>query len=227
MQHSVWLGYVLHSHAYKEQQLLVQLLLPELGRVSAIVRKSTSKSKVRLSWQPFQLYQLQLTGRSELKTIREAEEAAPAVPLQGQLLFAGLYLNELVCRVWPNQTASEQLFALYHQTLHALIEQPLEPCLRQFEFSLLAELGLPLEWQHDATGEALKPGRYYQWWPEFGWQPADFGWLGADILAIANSDWQTQSLKAAKSLTRALLAPLLGSKPLTSRALFQQLKDNR
>ncbi|MFC4653685.1 MULTISPECIES: DNA repair protein RecO [Rheinheimera] len=226
MQGDVWPGYVLHSHAYKEQQLLLQLLLPELGRVSAVVRKSSGKSKSRLSWQPFQLLQLQLTGRSELKTVSFAEEAAPAQALQGELLFAGLYLNELICRLWPSQTHSDQLFQLYHHTLQLLPEQPLEPCLRQFEFALLAELDAPLDWVQDAAGAELKPGFYYQWWPELGWQQASSGWLGADLLAIGQADWQPQSLKAAKSLSRALLAPLLGTKPLTSRTLFQQLKDN-
>ncbi|MBP8227709.1 MAG: recombination protein O N-terminal domain-containing protein, partial [Pararheinheimera sp.] len=28
-----WPAFILHSRAFKEQQLLVQLLLPELGRV--------------------------------------------------------------------------------------------------------------------------------------------------------------------------------------------------
>jgi len=227
MTTSVWPGYVLHSHAYKEQQLLLQLLLPELGRVSAVVRKSSGKSKSRLSWQPFQLLQVQFTGRSELKTISFAEESAPALPLQGELLFAGLYLNELLCRLWPTQTASDHLFALYHRTLHCLPQTPLEPCLRDFEFALLDELGQTLDWQCDALGQPLQRNSYYQWWPESGWQQANVGWSGDDILAIGRADWQASSLKAAKQISRSLLNPLLGSKPLTSRTLFQQLKDNR
>jgi DNA repair protein RecO (recombination protein O) len=50
-------------------------------------------------------------------------------------------------------------------------------------------------------------------------------WPGSALLAIAAADWQQAiTLKVAKQLSRQLLAPLLGDKPLTSRALFQQFK---
>ena len=129
MEHRSWPAFILHSRAFKEQQLLVQLLLPELGRVSAVMRKSSSKKQQRLSLQPFQLLQLELVGRAELKTVSKAEEAGPAFLLQGEKLFGAMYLNELICRLWPENVGSDLLFDLYQQTLQQLAMTELEPCL--------------------------------------------------------------------------------------------------
>ncbi|MCA1931249.1 DNA repair protein RecO [Rheinheimera sp.] len=226
MDNRSWPAFILHSRAFKEQQLLVQLLLPELGRVSAVIRKSNSKKQQRLSLQPFQLLQLELVGRSDLKTVSKAEETGPAFLLQGEKLFGAMYLNELICRLWPENVGSDALFDLYQQSLQQLLTAELEPCLRQFEFSLLTELGQPVDWGYDSEGESLQDGALYQWWPEQGWQIAGKGWKGAVLKAIGQQQWQQQDvLKAAKQLSRLWLAPLLGSKPLTSRALFQSIRN--
>ncbi len=226
MEHRSWPAYILHSRAFKEQQLLVQLLLPELGRVSAVMRKSASKKQQRLSLQPFQLLQLELLGRSDLKTVGKAEEAGPAFVLQGEKLFGAMYLNELICRVWPENVGSDVLFDLYQHSLAQLLTDDLEPCLRQFEFALLAELGQPVDWLYDSEGNLLQDGALYQWWPEQGWQMAGKGWSGETLKAIGQQQWQHDNvLKTAKQLSRLLLAPLLGSKPLTSRALFQPVRN--
>ncbi len=226
MQHRSWPAFILHSRAFKEQQLLVQLLLPELGRVSAVMRKSSSKKQQRLSLQPFQLLQLELLGRSELKTVSKAEEVGPAFLLQGEKLFGAMYMNELICRLWPENVGSDLLFDLYQQTLQQLVMTELEPCLRQFEFCLLAELGQPVDWGYDSAGEVLQDGALYQWWPEQGWQMAGKGWKGELLKAIGQQQWQHHEvLKTAKQLSRVLLAPLLGTKPLSSRALFQSIRN--
>lgn len=226
MDNRSWPAFILHSRAFKEQQLLVQLLLPELGRVSAVIRKSASKKQQRLSLQPFQLLQLELVGRSDLKTVSKAEEAGPAFLLQGEKLFGAMYLNELICRLWPQSVGSDALFELYLQTLQQLLTDDLEPCLRQFEFSLLTELGQPVDWDYDSAGEVLQDGALYQWWPEQGWQIAGKGWKGETLKAIGQQHWQQDDvLKTAKQLSRLWLAPLLGSKPLSSRALFQSIRN--
>ena len=226
MDNRSWPAFILHSRAFKEQQLLVQLLLPELGRVSAVIRKSASKKQQRLSLQPFQLLQLELVGRSDLKTVSKAEEAGPAFLLQGEKLFGAMYLNELICRLWPQSVVSDALFELDLQTLQQLLTDDLEPCLRQFEFSLLTELCQPVDWHYDSAGEVLQDGALDQWWPEQGWQIAGKGWKGEVLKAIGQQHWQKQDvLKTAKQLSRLWLAPLLGSKPLSSRALFPSIRN--
>ncbi|SNY53133.1 DNA replication and repair protein RecO [Arsukibacterium tuosuense] len=217
-------AYILHSRPFQDEKLLLQLLMPEQGRVSAVIRKRQGKQRFAL--QPFQLFTVALSGRSSLKTIRTLDELAPAVRFNGKFLFSALYLNELICRLWPDDMAAEQLFNYYQQSLTALnlaqhTPEQLEPCLRQFEFSLLSELGLQVDWQHDAAGTPLNADLQYLWQPEQGFIVVANGWPGAALLAIGRQDWQQSgTLQVAKQLSRQLLKPLLGDKPLNSRALF-------
>ncbi len=226
MPAALWPGYILHSRPLGEDKLILQLLLAEHGRLSAVVRKKQGKR--RLALQPFQLFMLQLAGRTELKTVRTIDEAGPALLLHGTVLYSGLYLNELVCRLWPDNLASEQLFALYRHSLQELaaVQQAgaeLEPCLRRFEFALLAELGQPVDWYCDATGAVLSAQLQYQWQHEQGFVAAAQGYPGGHLLAIAENNWQhSDTRRIAKLLSRQLLAPLLGARPLASRALFEQ-----
>lgn len=224
MQPQLWPAYILHSRPLGESKLILQLLLPEQGRLSAVVRKKQGKQ--RLALQPFQEFMLQLVGRSELKTVSTIDEAAPALVLTGKVLYSGLYLNELVCRLWPDNLAAEQLFYLYQQCLQQLaaVQQgalELEPCLREFEFALLTELGQPIDWQYDSSGSALNAHAYYQWHSEQGFVQMAKGYRGEILLNIGLKQWQCDDTKrSAKQLSRQILAPLLGSKPLASRALF-------
>lgn len=223
---SLWPGYILHSRPLGEDKLILQLLLNEQGRVSAVVRKRQGKQ--RLALQPFQPFLLQLGGRSELKTVQRIEEAAPAAQFSGTTLYSALYMNELLCRLWPDNLASDQLFYLYQQSLAQLqaVQQgqaALEPCLRRFEFALLSELGLDIDWHYDATGLALNDEQCYQWQDEQGFVAAATGFAGKYLKDIGTDNWQqAQTGRVAKQLSRQLLAPLLGPKPLASRALFEQ-----
>ncbi|CAM3765799.1 DNA repair protein RecO [Rheinheimera salexigens] len=224
MQNPLIAGYILHRRALGEDKLILQLLMPEIGRISAVVRKRSGKQRVAL--QPFQAYSLQLTGRSELKTIAKIEELAPAFNLQGKVLFSAMYINELICRIWPNDLATDQLFGLYQQSLQQLAEVTdavvdLEPCLRQFEFELLIELGIAIDWTCDHSGQTIIAQQHYQWLAEQGFVPAKTGWLGQHLVNIGNQYWaDSDTRRSAKQLSRVLLAPLLGAKPLASKALF-------
>lgn len=220
-------AYILHSRPFQDNKLLLQLLMPEQGRVSAVIRKRQGKQRFAL--QPFQLFTVALSGRSSLKTVTTLDELAPAARFNGKFLFSALYLNELICRLWPDDMAAEQLFNYYQQSLEGLNQAQqapdmLEPCLRQFEFSLLSELGLQVDWQHAADGAPLVADLQYLWQPEQGFVVANRGWPGAALQAIGQLNWQqTGTLQVAKQLSRQLLAPLLGDKPLNSRALFNAL----
>ena len=67
-------GFVLHSHAYRETSLIVDLFLRERGRVSAVAkgaRRPTSALRpVLLQFQPIEF---RLSGRNELRTLTRAE----------------------------------------------------------------------------------------------------------------------------------------------------------
>ena len=106
-------AYVLHSRSYKESSSLVDLLTPQ-GRTRAVLRGARGKagSLVR----PFIPLELELRGRSELKTVARLEAAGTPNMLSGDALFSGLYLNELLIRLLPAEDAHPLLFEQYAAT---------------------------------------------------------------------------------------------------------------
>ncbi len=226
-------AYLLHSIAFRDDKLLLDLLLPEQGRLRAVARRPGKKQGGRSHWPQFALLAVQLSGRGELKTVRALEEQQPALQFHGDFLFSAMYLNELLCRIWPQDVGSEHLFTLYQHSIQALeAAQPhpglLQPVLRNFELALLTELGVPVDLAFDTQQQPLDAEAWYCWQPEAGLLriatsvAGAQSWRGASLLAIAGQQWHDDALRVAKQLSRTLLSPLLGNKPLASRALFNR-----
>jgi DNA repair protein RecO (recombination protein O) len=148
--------------------------------------------------------------------------------LEGDALFAGFYLNELLVRLLVTEEPQLELFALYTASLPCCNQRTLlEPTLRQFERGLLATLGYAVNFYQDAVGQAILPERYYHYDPEQGFivTPSQLAetWQGSILLAIAKEDFNQQATRqAAKLILRRALAQQLGSKPLKSRELWQR-----
>ena len=109
-------------------------------------------------------------------------------------------------------------------------KRPIEPLLRAFEWRLLGELGYGFALEHDLQGLPIEPAGLYRLIPDAGlepvsqFQPGLFN--GAELLAMAEADWQVPgALAAAKRLMRQALAPHLGGRPLVSRELFMNMKE--
>ncbi len=124
-------AFVLHSRPYKESSALVDLFTPQ-GRLRAVMRAARGKAGSLI--RPFVSLEVELRGKSELKTVARLESAGPAHWLDGQALFSGMYLNELLIRLLPAEDAHPALFDHYVATLPALAaHRPLETaaaCLR-------------------------------------------------------------------------------------------------
>ncbi len=234
MQSGAVSAILLHSTPFQDQKLLLDFLVEGQGRVRAVGRRPAKNKGGRSNWSLFCRYWLELSGQSELKTVRKLEEQSSALQLGGDWLFCGLYLNELTCRLFPAQMAAETLYQIYTESLQALwqlqqlaAERPaMEVVLRQTELAYLQELGLIADITADSCGAPLAVDAYYQWYAEVGFVRAATGFAGADLLAIAAGDWQERSLRAAKQLCRLWLSPLLGKTPLHSRSLFARDHDS-
>jgi DNA repair protein RecO (recombination protein O) len=218
-------AFVLHSRAYKESSSLVDLFTPA-GRSRAVLRGARGRagSLVR----PFIPLDLELRGRSELKSVARLEPQGIPNLLAGDALFSGLYLNELLLRLLPSEDPHPQLFEHYRVTLPLLAAaQPLEPLLRSFEWRLLGELGYGFALDVDVSGAAIDPARLYRLHADAGLEIVDSAqpgiFLGQDLLHMAAADWAAPgALSAAKRLMRQALAPHLGGRPLVSRELFRR-----
>jgi len=220
-------GYVLHHRPYQESSALVNLLVDGIGRVDAVARVGSGKRSIKSILQPFQPLIFEFAGKSELKTLTQIEPAAPAVPLAGHSLYAGIYINELLVRTLPVHQAAERLFITYHQTLVGLATGFCQSQLRYLELALLHELGTMPSLSRDTQGEELNPPDYYQLVPELGFQfvlnsRSRHTYQGAMLIALKDKQLLPEHFLEAKRLMRSMLQPLLGTKPLLSRQLFTQ-----
>ena len=235
--------YVLHRKPYRESSQILDLFCEKQGRFSALYRVNKKNPPL----QPFTPYQIQFSGRGNLKYCQYVETnyssftESKGHSLKGKNLYCGFYLNELVMRLTWQDEPQPELFKVYEQTLHGLLaldsDQQSEPLLRRFEFHLLAILGYQYNWQQDSDCRDIQPQQYYNFDPHSGFnvinaeaygmtQPTHnkpLGFSGEAILAVAKNDWShALSWQVAKQIARLALQPLLGDKPLSSRALFQK-----
>ena len=113
------LAYVLHSRAYRENSALVDFLTPQ-GRLRAVLRSARGKAGTLA--RPFVPLEVEFRGRGELKNVGRMESAGLSTWLNGEALFSGLYLNELLIRLLPAEDPHPAVFEHYAATLLALAE---------------------------------------------------------------------------------------------------------
>ena len=241
--------YVLHRRPYRESSQIVDLFCEKQGRFSALHRVN----KKNPALQPFTPYQMQFSGRGDLKYCQHVEINYPSIYstsssavnggsvkgqfLKGRNLYCGFYLNELIIRLtWKDEPQAE-LYQVYQQTLLGLLQlendMQSEPLLRRFEFHLLAVMGYQYNWQQDSDCRDIQANQFYSFDPFSGFNlitvhthgvPQAQRFPGHALLAIAAEDWQHElSWPVAKHIARLALNPLLGDKPLASRELFKKL----
>lgn len=234
-------AYVLHTRPYRDTSLLLDLLTPDLGRVGAVakgVRRGKSQRRPLLN--PFTPILVSLQGKSSLKTLTAVEANGRGHHLTGMTLYSGFYVNELLVRLLGELDPNPDIFDDYQWTLEALAaisaesSSSPEPLLRQFEWRFLESLGYGISFDQEAeTGNPIDPAMAYRFDPEAGFifagafqahaQEISYQlFSGLDLLACARTDFSSlQTLAAAKRLSRLMLQPLLGGKPLKSRELFR------
>ncbi|MBV1888963.1 MAG: DNA repair protein RecO, partial [Proteobacteria bacterium] len=232
-------AYVLHSRNFRETSLIVEFFTAEYGRISAILRgargkknvgKSRSKPSTGQYAQPFSPVLISWFGNGSLKTIKKIEPAATGFTLKGNRLFSGFYINELLTRLITTQDPHPALYQKYQTLLLELAgQQELEPLLRQFEITLLQEIGYGINFQLP-DGANLESGLNYYFDQQRGFSPSGFQsgsqtrvdfFTGKTLVAIQNQNYsQPETCRAAKRLTRLALHPHLGDKPLKTRELF-------
>jgi DNA repair protein RecO (recombination protein O) len=225
-------AYVLHSRPYRDTSLLLEVFTAEHGRLGLVARGARRKSRGGSGGallQPFTPLLLSFTGRAELKTLTAVEAAGLAQVLQGDRLFSGMYLNELLVRLLHRHDPNPTLFAAYSAALQSLAaEADVEVSLRRFELRLLEELGYSFDLAAEGdTGEAVQEDRWYQYHSHCGLvagdgiaEPSTPAFSGSDLLRMARGQFGGEVRQTAKRLLRLALSEHLGGAPLRSRELF-------
>ena len=227
-------AFVLHSYPWRETSLIVEALTRDFGRVALVARGAKRRtSQLRGLLSPFSALTLAWSGRGEVKTLIRAEWTGGLVPLRGDALLAGFYLNELVVRLLARADAHPQIFGAYMSALRALAaEQPhLDAAVRAFEFELLREIGYLPALDVCADGEAVAPQARYRVDPQRGLVRAErdgepVSVSGATALAMAAGEFGAAPLAAeARAMMRTIIRYHLDGRPLNTRRILQDLKE--
>lgn len=225
-------AYILHRRDYTDSRSILELWTEVHGRVAVSARAARRKNNS--NYLLFIAYEVAWQGRSELKTLTVCEPAT----FRGKMLsgigsFCGLYINELILRLLPPGDPNPDIFFLYENTLILLAKvtnrEEAEPVLRRFEGELLHYLGFGVDFRHCClTGAEIAEDSCYELIVESGFQqtalphdPRNGVYRGDEILAMGCLVFASEGhRRAAKSMMRRMLEPLLGARPLKSRELF-------
>jgi DNA repair protein RecO (recombination protein O) len=173
-------GLVLHTIAWRETSLIIEVLTREHGRLGLIARGARRpRSALRGLLQPFQPIEVRWSGKSELRNLIAAEWQGGLPALAGAALMSGFYLNELMVRLIPREDPHPLLFDDYLATLGMLASieasrnrEMTEPLLRRFECNLLREMGYaPAFDVESATGRPVQANGWYRVNPQTGVVP--------------------------------------------------------
>nr|WP_225869794.1 DNA repair protein RecO [Glaciimonas sp. PCH181] len=225
-------GFVLHSYPHRETSLILDVFTRDYGRI-ALVAKGAKRplSKLRGVLQTFQPLSLSWSGKSEIRTLTDAEWVGGMLPLEKSALLCGFYLNELLVKLLARDDPHPSLFNHYVATLNKLAHQEPAPIvLRQFERALLKETGVSGDFTIcTSSRQPVEPGLMYVVDPERGPRAARVSdkWpavSGKTLLDMAREDYSDPNTQAqSKVLMRFLLAYHLGGAPLNTRQILIDL----
>ena len=228
--------YVLHTYAFKETSLVVELFTRDYGRVAVVAKGARRpRSAMRGMLQSFQPLIGAWSGKQELKTLHSLEWGSGLLLLQGEALMCGFYLSELLLRLLPREDPHDELFEYYGETLRTLSHSAEHATtLRRFELKLLQEMGYAVPLLSDENNSEIDAERSYLYIPERGacevkaqnaYQNG-VQLLGKTLINMAGDDYsEPHTQQQSKQLMRLLLAYYLGDKPLHTRQLLIDLQE--
>lgn len=226
-------AFILHSRAFQETSLILDVFTANYGRVSLIAKGArTQRSPFRGFLRLFLPLLVSWSGKTELMKLTQVEYYGQPSNQPGEHLLYGFYLNELLVRLLPRLDAHPHIFASYQHTLKQLTKETFcESILRLFEKDLLSELGYGLSLDKEIlNGEAITADQNYIFIPGRGLSKYSnieqtahprVIFSGRSLLALHYGKFENkQDLYAAKQLMRVAVGDLLGERPLKSRELF-------
>lgn len=228
-------AFILHARSYGDTSLIIDAFTRTFGRISLYARGAKAKKKqgIRPLLNPFIPVNITGVGKGSLKSLTAIESTGAAYSLRGRSLYCGFYLNELLVRLLPEEDSQTELFEFYTNIVTDLAahdpdwgDAPLEVLLRTFEWLLVQQVGQSFSLVHDAnTGQPVEFNKHYIHQFQTGMVACEMrsGAISGKALiefSVGNLA-DAESRREIKELMRAVLKPLLGARPLNSRALFR------
>ncbi len=216
---------IMQVKPFRETSSIVHCFARDGGRLALVHRGARRRRSPMSGLQPFHEVQVSYSGRGGMMTLYGAE-LLHAHRLSGDHLAAGFYVFELLARLLREHDGHPRLYAITRMVIDGLHQcQAPAPLLRVFERRLLEEIGFGIHFRHDAAGQQISAERWYALRDGEAFEQVsspDGSYSGTALLAIHDDDYSGRSTRvAAREIFRVALAPHLGPKPLTSRALLK------
>lgn len=225
-------AWVLHQFDYRDTSRIIEFFVRDHGRVAAVARGIRgTKNKQRGLARPFQPLLVSWSGR-ELGTVTGLESAGQSIPLAGDALHAGFYLNELCLRLLAAHDPHPEIFDLYAATLAELARAAVIAApLRRFELGLLDALGYGLNLVAEPhSGEAVRADARYLFHVESGPERVSVASTdtalvqGSSLLAMHAGKFEDSTvLRDAQRILRAAIDRHLGGRILKSREVLRDM----
>ncbi|MBK1734794.1 DNA repair protein RecO [Halorhodospira abdelmalekii] len=238
-------AWVLHRRPYRETSALLELFTEAHGRVGAVARGAQRRGWGGLL-EPFIPLQVGWSGRGELKSLQQVEQAGAGCGLRGNALACGFYMAELLLALLRRDEPSPRSWVAYTAAIDGLSGAQWEPALRGFEVTLLAEAGYGLMLTEDVDGAPIDPGAHYRYRPEYGPSCcAEPAWSGLDrdsgvavsgetLLALAAAapqplieppQWQAQAAQESPTPGLLIQEPLIQDSPTQATQATQATQE--
>lgn len=218
--------WVIHKYWSGDTSARVVFFTREHGLIHCFFKGGRTPKKQALL-QAFSPLWLAIDVRGDTHFVRHLERAAAPIPLEGQTLFAGLYINELLHHALRPRDPHEPLHGAYAHTLETLMKAPhrlaIEATLRRFEWTLLTSCGYHMSLTQEAyTARPIEPDKRYNFINGEGFILADNGINGAHIIEMAADHLEDVAvLNTAKRIMRRAIDHALDGKEIKTRALYR------
>ena len=224
-------AFVLHTRAFKETSLLIDLFTKNLGRINVVAKGAKKpKSPLRSVLTPTSLFAISFSGKNELKNLNACEllnHYSLSMPVSFNSI---VYVNELLIKATEKEDPHEKIFNQYQLLCEGLSgttdKAEIEVLLRSFELVLLQELGYGIDLSFESiNGNKIKPKDKYMFDPSLGFTKLQTDsiksngvFLGKDIINFSSGDLtEKDSRLASKKIMRLALDYHLGNKSLNIR----------
>ena len=215
-------GFVIRRFPYQESSLLLDYLTQTHGIVRLIAKGAKRNKQLQLKTEPFIEIQFEFNPAHDLPILKKAELGQELFRLKGEALWCGLYMNEVLLKLFEPRYADEEIFLAYTTALRQLsCEQHHALALRQFELQLLNSLG------YRVLEATTSPQTFYCFVPEKGLMSChpDFPHAisGESLEKIRQNNWDKVVLSQSKGLFSKMIEQLLGDKKLRVKETFSKI----
>lgn len=225
-------GFILHSWEWSETSQLLDVLSLHYGRVF-IVAKGAKRpsSRVKGVLTGFCPLLFSWSGKREGKNLTKVEWLGSLMPLTGESLMSGFYVNELIIKFCAREEVHSGLFADYVSVMDALSsgeKEGIQPALRHFEKRILTLAG----WEpgtkeypaaeHYVVSEGILRGVSEKSEVAEG----TTRYSRAAVKALIEEDFQAKSTqRELRDMLRELIQCHLGDRMINTRRILAELKQ--